>query len=269
MAEVEEESVEGASPKRSIWEGSISIGLVNIPVKLHGMIFDKSIKFRFLHNKDGQPLKYQKVCVKDNTVVPWSDTAKGFEVSKGEFVIFDKSELAAIRVESDRRIRIIKFVDYLSVDPVYFERSYILMPDKSGEAYRLLMTTLERMGKAGVGRITLRTKEYPALIHVYKGALILTTLRYAYEVADPESIASLRELKEPTKEEVDLAMVIVKDLSGEFDIQDFKDSYKDKLEELLKKKMKGERIMAERPVKEEAKELMAALEETLSQLKKK
>jgi DNA end-binding protein Ku len=270
MAEEEvEESFEGAPAKRAIWEGGISIGLVNIPVKLQSMIFDNSIRFRFLHKKDGQPLKYQKVCIKDNSVVAWEDTAKGFEVSKGEFVVFDKSELDALRVESDRLIRVSKFVDYLAVDPVYFGRSYILLPNKSGEAYRLLMTTLERMGKAAVGRVTLRTKEYPALIHVYKGGLILTTLRYAYEVADPHSISELRGLKEPRKEEVDLAMVIVKDLSGEFDIKDFKDGYKEKLEELIEKKQKGEKIVAEQPVKEEAKELMAALQETLSQLKKK
>lgn len=271
MADAEEGATEETmtSPKRAIWSGSISIGLVNIPVKLESMIYDKSISFRFLHKEDGQPLKYQRVCVKDNAVVPWTETVKGYEVGKGEFVVFGKGELEAAKPESDRRIRISKFVDYLSVDPVYYERSYILVPDKSGEAYRLLTTALEKLGKAGAGRITLRTKEYPALVYVYKGALILTTLRYAYEVADPRKIEGLDGLKEPSKEEVDLAEKIIKDLSGEFDISEFKDSYREKVEEIIRKKLKGEKIVAERPVKEEAKELMAALQETLSQLKKK
>lgn len=271
MPEEGEEAFEedAASPKRAIWSGSISIGLVNIPVKLQSMIYDKSVSFRFLHKEDGQPLKYQRVCVKDNAVVPWTETVKGYEVSKGEFVVFEKGELEAARPESDQRIRISKFVDYLSVDPVYYERSYILVPDKSGEAYRLLATALEKMGKAGAGRITIRTKEYPALIYVYRGALILTTLRYAYEVADPGKIDDLKKLKEPTQEEVDLAVTIIKDLSGEFDISEFKDSYREKVDELIKKKLKGEKIVAEKPVKEEAKNLMAALQETINQLKKR
>lgn len=269
MEETEKEIQENTtSPKRPIWIGSITIGLVNIPVKLHTMVYDKSIAFRFLHKKDGQPLKYQRVCIKDNKVVPWEDTVRGYEIRKGEFIILNKEELDAARPESDQRIRIDKFIDYLSVDPVYFERSYILTPNKSEEAYRLLMTAIEKMGKAGVGRITLRIKEYPVILHVYKGALVLTTLRYAYEMVDPSTLKELGGLKEPSKGEVDLAMKIIKDLSGEFDINNYQDGYKEKIEKLIEKKMKGEKIIAERPVKEEAKELMVALQETLKQLKK-
>jgi DNA end-binding protein Ku len=152
---------------------------------------------------------------------------------------------------------------------VYFEKSYILTPDKNNEAYSLLLKALEKMGKAGVGRITLRTKEYPVLVHPYKGALVLTALRYAYEVADPTGFEEVKELKEPKKEELSLAVKIVADLSGEFDITEYKDTYKQKIEELIQKKMKGETIVIEKPVKEEAKELMVALQETLKQLKKK
>jgi len=256
-------------PRRPIWTGILTIGLVNVPVKLYPMIYDRGISFRFLHKSDGQPLKYQKVCTKDQKIIPWPEVAKGYEILKNEYVIFDKEELEAIKPESDKRIRLDKFVDYFSVDPIHFNRSYVLMPDKITDAYSLLLTVFEKKGKAGVGRITLRTKEYPALVHAYKGAIILTTLRYSYDVIDPKGFEDLKKLKEPEKAELDLAFKIVTDLSGEFDITEYEDNYKQRVEELIKKKMKGETVTVEKPVEEEAKGLMAALRDTLKQLEKK
>jgi DNA end-binding protein Ku len=256
-------------PRRLIWTGSLTIGLVNVPVKLYPLIYDRGISFRFLHKNDGHPLKYQKVCTKDDKVVPWEEVAKGYEVAKNEYVIFDKQELEAVKPESDKRIRLDKFVDYFSVDPVYFDRSYALMPDKSAEAYSLLLKVLEKKGKAGAGRITLRTKEYPALVHAYRGSLLLTTLRYAYDVIDPQGFEELEKLKEPEKNELDLAVKIVSDLSGEFDITEYSDRYKQKVEELINKKLQGETVVVEKPAEEEVKGLMVALRETLKQLEKK
>jgi len=256
-------------PRRPIWTGILTIGLVNVPVKLYPMIYDRGISFRFLHKNDGQPLKYQKVCTKDQKVIPWQEVAKGYEIVKNEYVIFDKEELEAVKPESDKRIRLDKFVDYFSVDPIHFNRSYVLMPDKSSDAYSLLLKVFEKKGKAGVGRITLRTKEYPALVHAYKGAIVLTTLRYAYDVIDPQGFEDLKKLKEPEKAELDLAVKIVTDLSGEFNITEYKDNYKQKVKELIKKKMKGETVTVAKPVEEEAKGLMAALRDTLKQLEKK
>jgi DNA end-binding protein Ku len=255
--------------RTSIWSGTITIGLVNVPVKLRPMIFDKTVVFRFLHKTDGSPLKYERVCMKEDMVVPWQDIVKGYEFAKGQFVVFQKEELKAVRPESDQRIRIDKFVDYFSVDPVYFERSYILTPDKNNETYSLLLQALQSLGKAGVGKITLRTKEYPVLVHAYKGALVLTTMRYAYEVADTNNLEELKQLKEPKKQELELAKKIISDLSGEFDITEYRDTYKQKIDELVQKKMKGETVTPEKAVKEEAKELMVALKETLKQLRKK
>jgi DNA end-binding protein Ku len=232
------------------------------------MIYDRGISFRFLHKTDGHPLKYQKVCTKDNKVIPWEEVVKGYEVTKNEYVIFDKEELEAVKPESDKRIRLDKFVDYFAVDPIYFDRSYVLMPDKSADAYGLLLMAFEKKGKAGVGRITLRTKEYPALVHAYKNALVLTTLRYAYDVVDPRGFEELQKLKEPEKAELDLAVKIVTDLSGEFDITEYTDSYKQKVEELIKKKLQGQTVTPEKPVQEEVKGLMVALRDTLKQLEK-
>jgi DNA end-binding protein Ku len=256
-------------PRRPIWTGSLTIGLVNVPIKLYPMIYDRGMSFRFLHKNDGHPLKYQKVCTKDQRVIPWQEVAKGYEVTKNEYVIFDKEELDAVKPESDKRIRLDKFVDYFSVDPIYFDKSYALMPDKSNDAYSLLLTAFEKKGKAGVGRITLRTKEYPALVHAYKGSLVLTTLRYAYDVVDPQGFEELKKLKAPEKAELDIAVKIVSDLSGEFDITEYQDRYKQKVEELIKKKLKGETVVVEKPAEEEVKGLLVSLRDTLKQLEEK
>ena len=255
--------------RRPIWSGSLTIGLVNLPVKLYAMVYDRGISFRFLHKTDSQPLKFEKVCTKDEQIVPWAQVVRGYEVAKNEYVIFNKQELEAVKPESDKRIRLDKFVDFFSVDPIYYQRSYILLPDKSDEAYSLLLVALQKMGKAGAGKITLRTKEYPVLVHAYKDSIVLTTLRYAYEVIDPQSFEELKGLKQPGKTELDLAKKIMADLTGEFDITEYEDHYKQKVEELIKKKLKGEKIVVEKPVQEEAKELMVSLRETLKQLERK
>ena len=266
MDEVEESALASGRP---FWSGRISIGLVNVPVKLYTMIRDKAFSFKLLHKQDGQPLRYDRVCIKDERVIDWENVARGYEVRKNEYIVFDESELKAARPESNEKIRLDKFVHFLSVDPIYFERSYILAPDKSEEAYGLLLAAMRKAGRAGIGRITLRSKEYPALIHEYKGSLVLTTLRYSFEVVDPASMKALAEVKEPSKGELDIAVKIIDDLTGEFDITEYKDTFKEKIEELIKKKMKGETITAEKPKKEEVKKLMVALQETLKQLEKK
>lgn len=253
---------------RPIWNGSITIGLVNVPVGLYTMIRDQAFSFRLLHNQDGQPLKYERVCIRDDKVIDWKDTVKGYEIRKNEFIVFTKEELDSIRPESDERIRLDKFVSLLSIDPIYFEKSYILIPDRSEDAYSLLMTVIKQMGKAGMGKLTLRTKEYPVVVYEYRGALVLTTLRYAYEVVNPVDMEDLKELKKPAKKEMELAEKIIRDLSGEFDITEYTDGYKIRMEKLIEKKMKGEIVVAEAPRKEEVKELMAALQETIQQMSK-
>jgi DNA end-binding protein Ku len=265
----ETKKISAQAPRRSIWSGNITIGLVNVPVKLYSMIYDKGISFHFLHKVDGQPLKYVKMCTKDDKIVPWDEVIRGYEVSKNEYITLDNKELAEAKPESDNRIRISKFVDYFSVDPVYFDKTYALMPDKSKDAYSLLLTALEKKNKAGAARITLRTKEYPALLHAYKSTLVLTTLRYAYDVVDPQDFEEVQKLKEPEKAELDMAVKIVSDLSGEFDISEFEDTYMKRVEELIAQKVKGEKIHIEKPPAVEVKGLMIALRETLKQLEQK
>jgi DNA end-binding protein Ku len=254
---------------RPFWSGSITIGLVNVPVKLHTMVRDRSFSFRLLHRDDGQPLKYDRVCTKDGRVIPWADTVRGYEVRKGEFAVFTPEELKAVAPESDRKIRIGKFVYYLSLDPMYFDTSYVLTPDRSEEAYNLLATALRDLGRAAVGTITLRTKEYPVVVHAYGDGLVLTTLRYKDEVTPPQAFESLADLPVPNDAELVLAKRIISELSGDFSITDFHDRYRDAVMALVEKKLAGEKVVYEKPHPEEAKELMQALKETLATLASK
>lgn len=251
---------------RSIWSGRINIGLVNVPVKLYSMIKDQGFSFKYVRKEDACPLKYQRVCVYDNEVVPWSEVGKAIEVSKDEYVVFDKEELDALKPESGKKINIDKFVKLDQVDRIFYDKSYILAPDKSEDSYNLLLKAFNEKGMAGVGKFTMRTREYPVVIYPYRDALILTTLRYSNEVVDPMAMEVLQNLEEPSEEELELAEKIIDNLSGEFDITEYHDTYTERVEALLEKKMKGETIKVEEPETEEVKELMTALQETLSQM---
>ena len=253
---------------RSIWSGRISIGLVNVPVKLYTMIKDQSFSFKFVRKEDACPLKYQRVCTLDQEIVPWNDIGSAIEVRKGEFVVFSKAELDALRPESNKKINIDKFIPKDQVDQILFEKSYILGPDKSEDSYSLLLEAFKRKNMAGIGRFTLRTKEYPVLVYPYRDALIITTLRYGDEVVDPRTVKGIQSLQEPTNDELELAMKIIENLIGEFDITEYKDTYKDRVDKLVKQKMKGETITVEEARTEEVKELMTALQETLAQLQR-
>lgn len=259
---------QGKPSSRSIWSGRISIGLVNVPVKLYTMIRDESFSFKFVRREDACPLTYQRVCTLDDEVVPWSDIGRAVEVRKDEYVVFTKEELDALRPESNRKINVEKFVPVSQVDPVLWEKSYIAAPDKADDSYGLLLSALTERGLAGVGRFTLRTKEYPVLIRSFKGSLVLTTLRYSNEVVDPESIEDLKAIPEPSSEELELALKIIDNLSGDFDITGYRDTFREKVEELVAKKLEGGTIKVEEPEQPEVKELMTALQETLQQLQR-
>ena len=253
--------------RRAFWTGAVSIGLVNIPVRLAVMVKEHTIPFRLLHKKDGQPVRYERVCTRDNEVVPWEEIVRGFEVGEGEYIVIEKDEIEAIRPESDRRIRIDRFINVLSVDPVYFDRTYLLLPDGPADAYALLRDTFRTMGRAGIGRITLRTKEYPVLVREYNDALIITTLHYPDEVTEPGRVAELSGIPVPGKKELSLAEKIVTDLSGEFGIEEYHDTYRERIEALINSKLAGTTYHVEKPKAAEVRDLMSALEETLAKMK--
>jgi len=264
---IEEEQESGPVPRRAFWTGSISIGLVNVLVRLMVMVREHTISFRLLHRKDGQPIRYQRVCTSEGKEVPWEDIVRGYEVREGEYIMIEKDELEAIRPESDRRIRIDRFINVLEVEPVFYDRTYLLVPDGPPEAYALLMEAFRKKGRAGIGRITLRTREYPALVREYRDALILTTLHYPDEVTDPAVVEELSSIPAPGKKELALAERIIDDLTGELDLAGYHDTYRERIEELIQKKMEGETVHVEKPKAAETRELVSALEETLARLK--
>jgi DNA end-binding protein Ku len=257
----------GPVSRRAFWTGAISIGLVNIPVRLAVMVKEQTIPFRLLHKKDGQPVRYERVCTRDNEVVPWAEIVRGFEVGEGEYIIIEKEEIEAIRPESDRRIRIDRFINALSIDPVYFDRTYLLLPDGPADAYALLRDTFLSMGRAGIGRITLRTKEYPVLVREYNDALIITTLHYPDEVTEPGRVEELSAIPVVGKKELALAEKIVTDLSGEFEMDEYHDTYRERIEALISAKMAGTTYHVKKPKAAEVRDLMSALEETLAKMK--
>lgn len=259
---------QGAPPaRRPIWTGSIALGLIHIPVRLYPMIRSSAVPFRLLHAADGQPVRYERVCSKDGAVIPWSEIAKGYEIGKGEFVMFTKEELEALKPESGRSIRLDTFVFYHAMDPVYFDTPYLLVPDASGDAYALLHAVFEAKGRAGVGRVTLRSRERPVLVHAYQGALVMTTLRYAEEVTAPGSFEELSALPEPGRDELKLAEAIVENLTGEFALGQYHDRYRERVLALIAAKAKGGTITVETPKAEEVRDLMSALQETLEKMK--
>lgn len=259
--------MDGRKVSRPIWKGSIYLGLVNIPVKLYSMIRERDVKFRLLHRSDNSPVGYKKVCKRCGKELSPSEMVLGYEISRGEYVIFEKEEIEALKPESSRRITLTKFVDLAAVDPIYFKNSYLLAPDQSPEPYSLLLHTLQRTGKAGFGKLTLQSKEHPVIVYPHWGALIAVTLHYPEEVVHPEVLEELQALKMPGEEEIELATTIVDTLSGRFEPSEIRDTYREKLLERIQKKLAGESVPVEEEKPEEAESLMEALKKTVKELK--
>ncbi len=257
---------------KALWSGSIVIGFINIPVKLYSMQRDHEISFRLLHKTCKTPINYKKWCPRCEKEVSDEEIVRGYELLKGEYVILEDEELDALKPKSSKQIKIDRFVNFFEIDPHYFNKSYILVPNKSEEAYSVFLRALEEKGKAALGRIILRRKEFPVLIHAYNGALVLTTLHYKDEVIDPKTLlASLGiKLEKAKEEEVELAKMIIEQLSGKVNLEEYKDEYAEAVKELVKKKAKGEKyVVVEEVAEEEVKDLMEALQATVQALKKK
>ena len=257
---------------KALWSGNIVIGFITIPVKLYSMQKDHQIEFRLIHKQCGTPINYKKWCPHCNREVKDEEIVKGYEISKGEYIIIEEDELEVLKPKSSKQIKIDRFVNFFEVDPHYFNKSYILVPNKSEEGYSVLLKALEEKGKAALGRIILRRKEFPVLIHPYNGALVLTTLHYKDEIVDPRALMQALGIKlgEIKPDEVELAKIIIEQLSGKVNLEEYKDEFAEAVKELVKKKAKGEKYVAVEPVtEEEVMNLMEALQATVKALKKK
>jgi DNA end-binding protein Ku len=253
---------------RSLWKGSISFGLVNIPIELHTAVRDHRPKFRMLHAPDKSPVKYERVCIKDGHAVAWQDLVKGYEYAKGHFVILTKDDFKAAAVEKTRTIDIIDFVQADAIDDRFFETPYYLTPSKGGEhAYVLLREAIRESGRIGIAKFILRDAQHLAAVEVIDNAIVLSVMRFADELADPKPLGfpAATGIRKP---ELDMAKALVNSLAAEWDPEKYTDEYLDNLMRIIKGKVKGKKVTlepSETPRKGEVVDLMERLRRSLDQ----
>jgi DNA end-binding protein Ku len=253
---------------RSLWKGSISFGLVNIPIELHTAVRDHRPKFRMLHAADKSPVKYERVCIRDGHAVAWEDLVKGFEYAKGHFVILTKDDFKAAAVEKTRTIDIIDFVEADAIDDRFFETPYYLVPSKGGErAYALLREAIRESHRIGIAKFILRDAQHLAAIEVIDQAIVLSVMRFADELADPKPLGfpSSEGLR---KSELDMAKALVNNLAAEWDPDKYTDQYLENLMRIIKGKVKGKKVTLETedtPRKGAVVDLMERLRRSLDQ----
>ena len=262
----EEDSTPSATP-RTIWSGSLRIGLVNIPVKAFSMIRNTRISFRMLHKACKTPISFKRYC-QEGEEVALADIVYGYPLGKDKYVVLEKKEIDKAKPESRNTIALDRFISFFEVDPHYFEKTYLLLPDRSEEAYSLLRAVMEKTGKAAIGRITMHSRERPVIVHYYREAIAATTMRYPEEITDPAGYSVLKELPEPSEKEMELAIEIVRGLTGELDYSAYEDEYKKRIEALVRSKVEGVVIVPEKKrEKPPARSLMEALRATADSLK--
>jgi DNA end-binding protein Ku len=252
---------------KSIWNGSISFGLVNIPIKLYSAVEPRSFGFKMLDGKNHSPIKYKRVSEKTGEEVPWNEIVKGVELAKGKFFVPTKEQLQAIKPEKSDTIDIVEFVDQDQIDPVYFSSHYYIGPAKEKEkTYFLFKEILQITARTALGRFVMREKEYVATIKAYKQGLLLTTLNYAYEVRDIKKLPNIAAGPKINEPELKLAKELINKLyKNRFNIEQFHDTFAEEMEKILEKASKGEMIVSAKAPKKVKREenLIAALKASL------
>lgn len=230
---------------RPIWRGSLSFGLVAIPVQMHTAVREHRPKFRLLHAKDKSPIKYERVCQRDGKPVAWEDLVKGYEYQRGRYVVLTKDDFKAAALEKDRRVQVSDFVPADAIDDRYFDQPYYLLPDKGGEhAYAVFQQGLEESGRIGIGKVVMREKQHLVAIESIEGRLVLTMMRFADEVVDAPEVSGLDKVKVPARE-VKLATDLIDALASDWEPEKYTDDYQRNLEEVIQGKIKGETVVIE------------------------
>src|SRR4051812_35655653 len=253
----------------AIWSGSLSFGLVSVPVKAYSAVHDHNVHFHQLQKDTGARIQYDKVSAKTGKSVDADDIEKGFELSKGKYVVVDTAELDALQPRTTRTIDITDFVDLAAIDPIYYEHTYWLAPDGEAaeRAYRLLLAAMESSQRAAVGTVVMRNKQYLAAIRPLDGALAMSTMRFADEVVPRTKIAGIPTARsKPAPKEMALAQQIIDSLAAKWDPKRYHDTYTDELKDLIERKAKGEDITVDAEEKAPSGnvvDLMAALQASL------
>jgi DNA end-binding protein Ku len=252
---------------RAIWSGTISFGLVSVPVRMYTATESKELKFHFLDKRDMNPIGYDKVNRVTGKSVPDENIIRGFEVDKGRFVELEPEDIDRLDVELTHTIDICDFVSIDEVDPIYFRKSYYLLPQEGAEKpYRLLLKALEDTGRAAIAKVVIRNKQHLAAVRPVGDVLVLDTMYYADEVRKPEDAPR----PQVRKEEVEMAKTLIENLSGKWDPERYHDRYRNELLDLLRKKAKGKPLPE--PQAEEGGEvvdLMEALRQSVQATKKR
>jgi DNA end-binding protein Ku len=257
---------------RSLWTGSISFGLVNVPVALYSAVRDLDVHFRQLHEKDGAPIDTRRFCSKDDREVAFDEIGHGYELDDGGQVVLTDEELAAAAPRKTRTIDIEGFVDVHDVDPIYFDHPYFLAPVGEAEgnlrAYQLLVEVMRSTDRAALGRFVMRTKEYLVLVRVRDDRLALTTMRFHDEVRPAKDVDTGG--RKPAKAQRDAARQLVEALSAEWDPAQYRDCYRERLLEVIERKRKGKRIVVPDAGRDEGAappDIMAALKASLDRVR--
>jgi DNA end-binding protein Ku len=245
---------------RAIWSGSIAFGLVSVPVRMTSAVSEHKLHFNFVHEPDGSPIGYEKVCKKEGKPVDDDEIVKAFEVEKGEWVYMSDEDFAAAAVdEGAKTVDIRAFVPYEEIDPIYFERTYYLEPQEGGEkVYALLARAMEDSGLVGVAKLVMRDRQHLACLRVRDGVITLERMHFADEIRPAKEVTPAR--ARLGKQELAMAKQLVEQFSGSFEPEKFRDTYRDTLCEIIRAKQRGETVPApEEPEAEEPVDLMAAL----------
>jgi DNA end-binding protein Ku len=255
----------------TMWKGSISFGLVNIPIKLHTATEDKDIKLRTLHNKCHAPIKYEKICTVCEQEVKPEEIVKAYEYTKGKFVVLDQEDLEKLRKENEEKaVEIIDFVKMEEIDPIYFDRSYYMSPNEGGgKAYSLLRKALQESQKVGIAKIIIRSKEQMAVIRVYENTLVMETIHFPDEVRRAGDVPNVPADDKVTDKELDTAIMLIDQLTTEFEPEKYTDEYRTALLELIEAKRTGQETVT--PTAKETPsnvtDLMAALQASIDRTK--
>src|SRR6266516_636435 len=255
---------------RAIWSGSISFGLLNVPVKLYSAVSRKSVSFRELRQTDSSRIRHKRVAEADGEEVPYEEIVKGYEVAPEQYVVLTRDELEELDPKKTRAIEIQDFVDLDEIDPIYFDHPYYLGPDKGAEkAYALLVKAMGDAKKVAVARFVLRNREHLAAIRPMGKVLTMATMRFADEVVRPEELDDVipEDGRKLSKRELETAKQLIESLSTGFDADKYRDEYREELVALIERKARGEEVVeavSEEPKPTKAPDLMAALEESLA-----
>lgn len=256
----------------TMWKGSISFGLVNIPIKMFTATEEKDLKFRYLHKECHTPLRYKKVCPTCDKEVAEDEIVRGYEYEPGHFIIVTEEDFLALKSEiDDKAIDILDFVQLSEIDPIYFDKSYYLAPQDTGnKAYNLLRKAMSDTGKIAIAKMTIRTKQTLAALRVYNNVLVLETIFYPDEVRASTQVPGLPENTDINEKELDIAVKLIENLTTPFEPEKYRDDYREALLELIDQKIAGKEIeMAPEAPQRNVIDLMEALQASLNETKRK